>query len=681
MPTLEPFLMRKSWKNFFRRVAGVCFMCGASAWSSALCYAQGAADSAMDPIYADGWQAGDNGGTGFGPWNFTGTYDSAVQQAINSTSPHNQLGTAWTLYNPEGREPDPGMGGATDIAQAGRAITGGLQPGQTFSVVVDNPIERRFFRGYTVRLNTGGGNTVYQGDPVSRLAVGTFEYFTNGKWYATGTGGNPPFFDTDTDEGMRIDVTLTGANTYDLVMTPLDNPESAFMASGMLEGTGPIDWVEFEFFNTDSDFYPIAEPMPKATDFYIGMMSVTTGEMGWNVDANGNWSISANWTGGVPNGNGAQAVFGSIITAPRTVTIDGARTVGTLTFDNAQSYTLAGPGPLTINGDGDGAAFEVLQGSHTISAPLTIAAGNTVTKSGAGTLTISGTQSHGAGAVLVASAGVTNLNSDGGQNLSVRANAQLNIGATQHLGGLQIGAGGTTRITTGGVKNVVTGALTIAGGATPTGTLDVTSQGVVVDYPAAGPNPGPDIRAQIIAGRGAPGLIGTWDGKGITSSTSAAAPDSTSVGYAVNGDMPLGPVATFRGDTVDVSSVLIRHTRTGDATLDGVVNDDDVTIVGATYAPGVAQASWALGDFDYNGFVDDDDITLLGVFYDPSAPPVLAPIAVSGAGVAAVPEPSAIWLFIAGCAGALALTHRRNRNSQRRSAETLTKVVSARIVV
>ena len=87
-----------------------------------------------------------------------------------------------------------------------------------------------------------------------------------------------------------------------------------------------------------------------------------------------------------------------------------------------------------------------------------------------------------------------------------------------------------------------------------------------------------------------------------------------------------------------------------------------MTIVGASYAPGVAQASWALGDFDYNGFVDDDDITLLGVFYDPSAPPVLAPIAVSGAGVAAVPDPSAIWLFIAGCASALALTHRRNRN-------------------
>ena len=52
---------------------------------------------------------------------------------------------------------------------------------------------------------------------------------------------------------------------------------------------------------------------------------------------------------------------------------------------------------------------------------------------------------------------------------------------------------------------------------------------------------------------------------------------------------------------------------------------DDVTIVGATYAPGVANASWAAGDFDYNGFIDDDDVTLLGALYDPTVSPRGAP--------------------------------------------------------
>jgi hypothetical protein len=94
---------------------------------------------------------------------------------------------------------------------------------------------------------------------------------------------------------------------------------------------------------------------------------------------------------------------------------------------------------------------------------------------------------------------------------------------------------------------------------------------------------------------------------------------------------------------VDESSVLIRYTRTGDANLDGVVNDDDVTILGASYAPGVPNPNWALGDFDYNGFVDDDDVTLLGAFYDPAAPPIAA------LGVAAVPEPASLLLIALAC--------------------------------
>jgi len=108
------------------------------------------------------------------------------------------------------------------------------------------------------------------------MAIGTFEYGTNGKWYSSGTGGDPSLFDTDTDAGMRIDFTLTGADTFDLVMTPLDNPALAFTKSGTLEGTGPIDWIEFELYNTDSDFFPaLAASGQAATDFYIRSIEIS----------------------------------------------------------------------------------------------------------------------------------------------------------------------------------------------------------------------------------------------------------------------------------------------------------------------------------------------------------------------------------------------------------------------
>ena len=54
------------------------------------------------------------------------------------------------------------------------------------------------------------------------------------------------------------------------------------------------------------------------------------------------------------------------------------------------------------------------------------------------------------------------------------------------------------------------------------------------------------------------------------------------------------------------------------------MNNDDVTILGANFAPGFDKPAWALGDFEYNGFVDNDDVTLLDAFYNPAAGPAPA---------------------------------------------------------
>jgi hypothetical protein len=273
--------MRKSWLSFFRRIAGVCFVCGATAWSSAMCYAQGAADSATDPVYADGWQAGDNGGFGFGPWDFTGTYTSPVGQTIDTTSRYNPFGTAWTLFNadaPGGPQDPPNPPTGTDIATAGRRILGNLQVSQTVSIHLANPLQRSFFRGYTVRFNTGGANTIFMGAAQSRMAIGTFDYAPpSGDWFASGTGGDPDLFDTDTYAGLRIDFTLTGADTFALAMTTLNDNSETYTKSGTLAGPAgsPIDWIEFELYNTDSDFYPTAVAFPEATDFYVSSVTVS----------------------------------------------------------------------------------------------------------------------------------------------------------------------------------------------------------------------------------------------------------------------------------------------------------------------------------------------------------------------------------------------------------------------
>ena len=52
------------------------------------------------------------------------------------------------------------------------------------------------------------------------------------------------------------------------------------------------------------------------------------------------WNQPLNWLGGVPNATGAEANFWRTLTANRTITLDGSKTVGKLSFDSPYSYTI-----------------------------------------------------------------------------------------------------------------------------------------------------------------------------------------------------------------------------------------------------------------------------------------------------------------------------------------------------
>jgi hypothetical protein len=264
--------MKDSWRQFIRRLAAVSVVGGVTAWSSAVCYAvQLAFDSASDPVYADGWQGsttddssgapqttGDNGGFGFTPWDFDNDPGRIGFHTIDSSSPFNNLGTAWRLAVGTGQD---------DISRAGRGFPA-LQPGQTLKVIIDNPTARQFFKGYFVRFNTrlgdsGGGNICYGGEPcqpgtnpLPKLNVQRFEYNNNGQWKIV-NGSSPnshyiPLFDTDTAaNGAEIDLTITSADHYSLSINPIGHPELNYTETGVLDTQGfPIDWMEFTFFNT-----------------------------------------------------------------------------------------------------------------------------------------------------------------------------------------------------------------------------------------------------------------------------------------------------------------------------------------------------------------------------------------------------------------------------------------------
>lgn len=90
----------------------------------------------------------------------------------------------------------------------------------------------------------------------------------------------------------------------------------------------------------------------------------------WNVDNAGTWGTVGNWLNGIPSGIGISTEFGSVITAPRTVTLDTARTIGNLTFNNANAYTISGTPILSLDRTSGNTQTNILLGNHTISAPV-----------------------------------------------------------------------------------------------------------------------------------------------------------------------------------------------------------------------------------------------------------------------------------------------------------------------
>jgi hypothetical protein len=345
--------MRNSWRRFFRRVATVTLFCGSLAWSSAMCHAQIAFDSASDPIYADGWQAGDNGGFGFTPWNFDSAYhwpvanggdgmwypynsnfhaiDDGLKAGTHYSNPFNNIGKAWAIGSIQYfHEPSGETRGS--FPRVGRGFDP-LQIGQTIKVTIDNPTEQLFFKGYFVRLNggTGGmnGNICNGGgvsctpnapNPAPKMLFQMFEYATEGEWSVQDAGSTDTgLFDVDTAEaGAVFSVTRTGEDTYDVTMDPLGAAPSFTSTSHTFNSPGvPVDWIEFTFFNTATD---TGTPPTAATDFYIRSIEITgPATPGVPGDYNDNGSVDAAdyvlWRNGGPLQNEVPGVTPGEVTA------------------------------------------------------------------------------------------------------------------------------------------------------------------------------------------------------------------------------------------------------------------------------------------------------------------------------------------------------------------------------
>jgi hypothetical protein len=136
----------------------------------------------------------------------------------------------------------------------------------------------------------------------------------------------------------------------------------------------------------------------------------------------------------------------------------------------------------------------------------------------------------------------------------------------------------------------------------PRGVLDLMDNALVIDHP--GPSPIHIVRTLVTRAYD----NGTWSGLGVGSSVAAAVPN-TGVGFAESTDLFSTFPATFIGEQVDDTSVLVRYTSNGDANLDGLVNLDDFNRLATNF--GQSERMWVHGDSNYDRIINAIDLEAL----------------------------------------------------------------------
>ncbi|HSI37194.1 MAG TPA: hypothetical protein VK986_26645, partial [Tepidisphaeraceae bacterium] len=272
----------------------------------------------------------------------------------------------------------------------------------------------------------------------------------------------------------------------------------------------------------------------------------------------------------------------------------------------------------------------------------------------------------GASLVFKTDHAITNLEGEG--STTVRGGAVVTTGRVRQ-GALTVTEGAVVRVRAGGGDGGVSrvGALSVTGG----GALDLADGAMVIDHEGGATSPAGAVRGLLASGYAG----GAWTGPGVRSSTAAAATSDGrryALGYAeaavVLGLADDGSAATWLGQTVDATTLLVRYTLAGDADLNGEVGLNDLVALANHYGNVTGQTWWD-GDFDYNGEVGLNDLVILanqygsvlGAAADRPAGGFAADWALAqdlaAQGVTSVPEPGGAGVLLIGLG--LGLVRRR----------------------
>lgn len=200
-------------------------------------------DCALDPAYNDGWQSGDNGGSGFGAWSLSG--GSNAGQFVASSN-----------NNGGGGGPGIDTGGLSwggwanqgDVSSASRSILSPLVTGETFFCYFDN--------GWI-----DSGSLVQTG--LTAPGSGSVLRFTGGmnNYELIDDAGTTTTSLAFSDRGLILEWTITSATTYDFRAIRMEDNQS-WNTSRTIANTA---FDRFIFQNVSAGFNPTNDAFINST--------------------------------------------------------------------------------------------------------------------------------------------------------------------------------------------------------------------------------------------------------------------------------------------------------------------------------------------------------------------------------------------------------------------------------
>jgi autotransporter-associated beta strand protein len=492
-----------------------------------------------------------------------------------------------------------------------------------------------------------GFNNKPSGDATSTSGDNELFNYANGAWSPVAGYSTSPYLATTTTitptsitYGIPLaDFGLSIGNTF------------TFDVYSSYGGYLPYDALDNASF-APPNYYPYTGgPSPEATAYdsatepgsTLNSYTVATPTLTWNNSfAAAGYSDGMTWdTNDTNNYNWNNGIFADYYVDGSNVIFNDVNNSTSSGGTNPNAYnvtlnTTVFPGSVVVNNS---------LGNYTISGAGSIGGTASLTKEGAGTLTISTANTYSGGTTVTA--GMLQIEPTGSAAAALPKGALTISGS----GEVQI-ASNVTAGSALGASNINITSLSISGN----GTLDITNNQIIIDYGSPATDPIASIESWIKSGYAG----GSWTGTGITSSMAASNSGSYGIGYADSADS--GNPADLASGTIEIMYTLL-----GDANLDGKVNGADFAIMAANFNQG--GKSWDQGDFNYDGNVNGADFTLLAKNFNQSATQSavaaadLAALdafaAANGISLSNVPEPASAALAVMIGIGALSRRRRK----------------------